>query len=447
MSYLISFKQRTFFAFVLSAIVCFGATTAPAQIAPEPQQIFSAFDPLLNDYKTLRQGNFNPLENNSANTVLANQTENSPSAGELDASLNVNIDSYPGNVRSIVPQPDGKILVAGYFKTVNGVRAKSIARLNADYSLDSTFSASVNGTILAVALQPNGKIIIGGAFLVAGGANRNRIARLNADGSLDTTFNPGTGADGIVYDVAVQADGKILISGNFYTVNSTNNYGVARLNDDGSVDGSFVSPIPFPLPSPVPPFQTPGIVYSIAVQTDGKIVIGGFIVSSYNGTTAAWTPIARLNPNGAFDSTFNRITSNSNALKVAIQPDGKIMMAGSFSTINGVARNYITRFNADGSLDASFDTGMGPNLPVYTIYVQPDGKILLAGAFSTINGISRSRLARLNADGTLDNGFNPSGSLLLGTVQSIATLPGGKVLVGGSFGNNVFFNNDSVKNC
>ena len=445
MSYLLSFKRRTFFAFALAAIVCFGATTASAQIAPETQQVVGAVDSLLNDYKTLRQGNFNPLKNNSPNTVLANQTENSPSAGELDASLNVNIDSYPGNVRSIVPQPDGKILVAGYFKSVNGFRAKSIVRLNADNSLDSTFSASVNGTILAVALQPNGKIVIGGAFLVAGGTNRNQIARLNADGSLDTTFNPGSGADGIVYDVAVQADGKILLGGNFYTVNSTNNYGVARLNDDGSVDDSFVSPIPFPLPSPVPPFQTPGIVYSIAVQTDGKIVIGGFIVSSYKGTAAVWTPIARLNPNGAFDLTFNRVSSNSNALKVAIQPDGKIMMAGSFSTINGVTRNYITRFNPDGSLDASFDPGMGPNLPVYTIYIQPDGKILLGGAFSTINGTSRGRLARLNADGTLDNGFNTSNSFLPGTIQSVVTLPSGKVLVGGSFGNSVFFNNDSVK--
>lgn len=435
MSNFSSFKVRAFFcAFVLVGAFCFGSTVEYAQSLPDARQTVGAFDALLDDYKTLRQGDFNPLKNNSASGVSLAQRENvSPNAGELDASLNVNIDSYPGNVRSMVVQPDGKILVAGYFKTVNGIRRKSITRLNADNSLDSTFSANVGGTILAVALQSDGKIIIGGAFLTVGGATRNRIARLNADGSLDTTFNPGAGADGLVYDVAVQADGKILLGGNFYAVNATNNYGVARLNPDGSVDGSFVSPIPFPAPSPIPPFQTPSVVYSLALQPDGKILIGGYIVSRYNGSTTTWNPVARLNQNGAFDSSFNSITSNSNALKIALQPDGKILMAGSFSTINGVSRKYIARFNADGSLDASFDTGTGPSAPVFTIYLQPDGKILLGGIFSTINETARNRLARLNADGSLDNNFVPSGGFLPGTIQSIVSLPNGKVLVGGSF--------------
>ncbi|HLM59846.1 MAG TPA: hypothetical protein VK308_03475, partial [Pyrinomonadaceae bacterium] len=437
--------MRTFITLVLTAMFCCTAVAGNAQSATEARQNVGAIDPLLDDYRFLRQGNSNQLKNNPANDSFVSQKANLPTAGELDASLNVNIDSYPGNVRTTAVQPDGKILVAGYFRTVNGIRHKSIVRLNADFSLDSTFSADVNGTILAVALQADGKIVIGGSFLSAGGANRNRIARLNTNGSLDTTFNPGTGADNLVYDVAVQADGKILLGGNFYTVNSANNYGIARLNADGSVDSSFVSPLPVPVPNPNPLLLTPGVVYSIAVQTDGKILIGGFIVLNYASSGIVMTPVTRLNTNGAFDSSFNQVSGNSSALKLALQPDGKILMAGNFTTLNGVNRNYIARLNADGTLDNSFNIGSGPNSQVFTIYIQPDGKILLAGFFASINGTTRNRIARLNSDGTLDDTFVPSGSFLTGTIQSVISLPNGKIVAGGSFSGGFNATNDSVK--
>jgi uncharacterized delta-60 repeat protein len=204
----------------LAVISFVGAVGICAQsaAAPPPQNI-GAVDPLLNDYRFFRQGNFNPLQNNSAVGVSFNRRESSPAVGELDASLNINIDSYPGSVSVVKVQPDGKILVGGYFRTVNGARHKSIVRLNADYSLDSAFSANVSGTVLAAAVQTDGKIVIGGSFLAVGGASRSRIARLNADGSLDATFNPGAGMNNLVYDVAVQPDGKILVGGNFSALN------------------------------------------------------------------------------------------------------------------------------------------------------------------------------------------------------------------------------------
>ena len=445
MSYFSLFKIRSFSAFVLTAAFCFGAIAGHAQSLPDARQIVGAVDPLLDDYKTLRQGSFNPLGNRPSGDVSLTQTETlSPTGGELDASFNVGIDSYPGNVRSTVLQPDGKILVAGYFRTVNAVRHKSIVRVNADYSLDSTFSANVNGTILAVALQPDGKIIIGGAFLAVSGASRNRIARLNADGSLDTTFNPGIGVDGIVYDVAVQTDGKVLLGGSFFGVNSTNSYAVARLNADGAVDASFVSPIPAPVPSPNPPFQIPSIVYSLAIQPDGKIVIAGYIIKSYANSPPAAAPVARLNPNGAFDLSFNPGSINSNALKVVLQPDGKILLAGFFTLINQDRRNFIARFNTDGSLDLSFNTGTGANFPVNSIFVRADGKILIIGRFTNVNNIARSGIAQLNADGSLDNSFVPPNTFAFGSPQSVIVLPSGKVFVGGSFGG-FNFASDSIK--
>ncbi|MEO8072780.1 MAG: FG-GAP-like repeat-containing protein [Acidobacteriota bacterium] len=440
------FTVRTSFV-ALITIFCFGGSIAgQVQLAAAEQNI-GAIDPLLENFKSPRRGHYDSFNKSLAEGVSQKRTDAAaPTDGELDPSLDVLIDSSPGNVRTTVVQPDGKILVAGYFRTVNGVRQKSIVRLNADFSFDSTFSAEVNGTILAVAVQTDGKIVIGGAFMTVGGASRNRIARLNVNGSLDATFNPGAGADALVYAVAVQTDGKILIGGNFYQINSINNYSVARLNADGSVDASFTSPIQPPFPTPNPPFPTPSIVYSIALQTDGKIVIGGFIVQRYNPVLIT-TPIARLNQDGSFDSTFASVTSNSNALQVAVQPDGKILLVGFFTAINEVGSNFIARLNADGSLDSSFKTGTGANRPIFTVSLQPDGDILIGGIFSSFNGKNRNQIARLKADGSTDATFDPgNNSFGLGTIYSISALPGGKVIVGGSFGGSVFFGgSDSIK--
>ncbi|HEX9961330.1 MAG TPA: FG-GAP-like repeat-containing protein, partial [Pyrinomonadaceae bacterium] len=422
---------------------CLAASIAgQAQYSPETERNTGAVDPLLTEFRYSRQAADSPAKDAPAFNASSERMQ--VSAGELDSTLNANIDSYPGNVRAMAVQPDGKIIAAGYFKTVNGVRHKSLARLNADNSIDPTFSANVNATILAVALQPDGKIIIGGAFNTVGSVNRSRIARLNADGSLDTTFNPGTGADNLVYAVAVQPDGKILVAGNFYGVNSTGNYCIARLNQDGSVDTSFVSALPYPMATSGTPFP-PSIVYSLALQADGKIVIGGFMIKGYNGSVPVVAMVARLNPNGTFDTSFNPGTISSNLLKVAVQPDGKILIAGFFSTVGGVSRRYIARLNADGSLDESFNTGTGPNLPVYSMFLKPDGKILVGGNFSTINGVNRARVAQLNADGSLDDAFVPSAGLPIGTVFSVVSAPNGKILAGGSLGAVFNFNNDSIK--
>lgn len=356
--------------------------------------------------------------------------------GELDSAFNVAVDSSPGNARAAAIQPDGKVIIGGYFKTLNGLSRRGVARLNADNSIDPTFTADINGTIFALALQPNGKIIVGGDFTAVGGTSRNRIARLNADGSLDATFNPGNGADNIVYDVLVQPDGKILLGGSFYGVNSTAGYLVARLDQNGAFDASFKSPF-------TPSFfgsgnAPPNVIYSIALQSNGKIVVGGTpgFTSIGGDSTFIITSIARLNADGTIDSSFKAASIGGSVEKVLAQPDDKILIGGSFVTINGVSRRFVARLNADGSLDASFNPGTGGNLPVHSIFLKPDGKILIGGDFSTFNGNPRSKIAQLNADGSLDNSFVPSG-VLFGTVQNVVSLPNGKALAAGSF--QVFF--------
>ena len=118
--------------------------------------------------------------------------------------------------------------------------------------------------------------------------------------------------------------------------------------------------------------------------------------------------IARLNADGSTDTGFNPGSGGNDWVEaVALQPDGKVLIGGSFTSFNGTPRNRIARLNANGSLDTTFNPGSGVDNTVNRIAVQSDGKVLLVGAFTTVNGVSRNRIARLNADGSLDTSFNP----------------------------------------
>jgi uncharacterized delta-60 repeat protein len=277
--------------------------------------------------------------------------------------------------------------------------------------------------VRAVKSQPDGKILVGGNFrLFNGTITVERIARLNADGTLDNTFNTGTGFDASVYSVDVQPDGKILVGGFFSSFNGTITARIARLNADGALDNTFNTGTGFS-----------STVNSFDVQPDGKILVGGGF-TSFNGTSTV-NRIARLNADGTLDNTFTTGTGfNSAVNSVDVQPDGKILVGGGFSSFNGTSTvNRIARLNADGTLDNTFTTGTGFNTTVNSVDVQPDGKILVGGDFTSFNGTSTvNQIARLNADGTLDNTFT-TGTGFNSAVNSVDVQPDGKILVGGGF--------------
>ncbi|MBL0025187.1 MAG: T9SS type A sorting domain-containing protein [Saprospiraceae bacterium] len=243
-----------------------------------------------------------------------------------------------------------------------------------------------NDLIQRIAIQNDGKIIIVGRFNSYNGTSRNRVARLNADGSLDETFNPGTGANDDVWSSAIQSDGRIIIGGNFTSVNEMSRNRIARLNADGSLDGTF----------------NPGTganddVWSSAIQSDGRIIIGGNF-TTYGGT--ARNRITRLNPDGSLDASFNPNTGvNDRVRSSAIQTDGKIIIGGLFTFVNGTSRNRVARLNTDGSLDITFNPGTGADEFVYTITIQSDRKIIIGGNFTLYNGTGRNRIARIITDG------------------------------------------------
>jgi uncharacterized delta-60 repeat protein len=345
--------------------------------------------------------------------------------GAIDPAFNPVLDTTPGLVRATAVQPDGKIVIGGFFRTLAGTRFNNIVRLNADRSVDSSFSATTNGTVQALVVQPDGKIVVGGAFTAVNGAGQNYIARLLPNGAVDTAFNTFGGASNLVYGLALQPDGKILLSGSFEAVAGALRPYVARLNSDGSLDTGFTTT--FPLPAP--PNFTPSIVYSISLQPDNKVVIGGLVVRTPFPTQTV-SAVLRLNPDGSVDSSFDAGNINSNLLKVAVQSDSKILISGFFTSVNGTPRNRIARLNSNGSLDTSFDPGVGADGVVYTFTVRPDNSIFIGGNFANYNGVPRRNIALIGTDGHLDTGFTPTNSI--GFAYSIVPNTDGTVLVAGS---------------
>jgi uncharacterized delta-60 repeat protein len=333
--------------------------------------------------------------------------------GNLDASFTPAFSALTNLATASIIQPDGKILVGGDFNRANGVTRGRLARFNADGTLDTSFNATISsgqpgtpvaGDVYKIALQPNGRILLGGNFIQASGETHRYLARLQSDGSIDSSFNPlltyqGSGG-GSVSALALQADGAVIIGGAFQTVNTIGRVGYARLNANGGLDSGFI--IPFD------PAYTP-LIYAILVQPDGKILIGGDFKFTGNSTALS---VAQLNSDGSLDASFTPPPVSATPYSIrsfARLPDGKILLGGSSDSL-GTNRPLLVRVNANGSLDATFTSGT--LLAVFTpdkiasIIIQPNGKLLVGGAFSPTTSSQRAGVARLLENGGLDYSFN-----------------------------------------
>lgn len=332
-------------------------------------------------------------------------------------------------------QPDGRVIVAGEAIDSGGNYELSVARLNPDGSFDPSFGTGGKvvtqlgagptpfSSVHALALQPDGKIVLAGTATDSGGHYDLLVVRLNADGSFDSSFGPGgkvvnqlgagpnpTSVEG---GLALQPDGKIVVAGE--ATDSAGHYEllVARLNADGSFDTSFGTGGKV-LTSVAP--TTSADAYALALQPDGKIIVVG------QGTDSAGNYellVARLNADGGFDSSFGTAgkvvtqlgassSPYSNARGVALQPDGRIIIAGDATDSSGYDRFMVARLNADGSFDSSFGTagkvvtqlgaGTSPSSSVFALAVAPDGKLLVAGDASDSGGHDQVLVARLIGD-------------------------------------------------
>ncbi|CAB4123794.1 Delta-60 repeat [uncultured Caudovirales phage] len=434
------------------------------------------------DGKVVIAGSFTTWNGATVNGIVRLNTD-----GSRDTTFTTNTGTAGGAAQTLLAlQPDGKILVGGTFTTWNGASVVRLVRLNTDGTRDATFTTNMgtgpNNTVLGMVVQSTGKIVITGGFTTWGGVTVNKIVRLNTDGTRDTAFttNTGTGFDTQIPSpsaIGVQSDDKIVIAGQFQTLNGVAVNRAIRLNSDGTKDTGFATALPntgpalltiqadgqivfigaFTLWGTTTSSGTArvtssgslatyslltglgganGAVNALAVQSNGQIIIGGAF-TSFNGSTSA-VRIARVSSAGVLDTAFatNTGTGASGIVWATfVQSDGKIVVGGAFGTWNGATVNGIVRLNTDGTLDAAFATNTGTGgTTIITAALQSDGKILVGGNFTTWNGTAVTYIVRLNSDGTRDTTFTTNiGTGPNAAIQYITVQPDGKVLVSGAF--------------
>lgn len=481
---------------------------------------------VLSNGKIILTGNFTKF-----NEVETNKIVRLYSDGTVDTSFNIGT-GFNEDVNAMTVQADGKILLGGKFTSYNEIAANRIIRINEDGTVDSSFitgsgfskdavqviktdrlgnimaggsfTGTYNGSdvnrvcflnsdgtikpdldfgsgpgsasVLALENDDEGSWYIGGSFLVFDGLNQGRLAKINSDGEYDTAYlSSGIGFDNSVYKVlplenkkmmvfgnfkkfdnepatriarlledgtndsdfnlrqagannliktaVLQSDGKIILAGNFTKYNETLCNRIIRILPDGLVDNTFNIGSGFN-----------SQVYAMAIQSDGKTIVAGNF-TNYNSPTNSQMRIVRLLADGSRDASFN-ISNGANGIieTLLIQPDGKILIGGRFTTFDGISKPKLVRLNSDGSIDSSFDIGTGfDKYFIYAIALQSDGKIIVGGNFLVYNGIAQKRILRLNANGSLDTTFNSGIGFNKGDVRSILVQPDDRVLVGGTF--------------
>ena len=381
------------------------------------------------------------------------------SDGTPDGFVSLSLGDGDDSGQSVAVQADGKIVVLGTSTSGDGSENMVVARLNANGSLDTAFGAdgSSDGTpdgfvslslgdgddsADALALQSDGKIVVAGTTTsVDAGSTNIVVARLTSSGGLDTAFGASSDGtpDGFVnislgdgddeaQAVGVQSNGKIVVVGNSNSVgDGSSNIAVARLNADGSLDTSFGTGTSDGTPD--------GIVNlslgdgndesdTLAIQADGKILVGGTTTSLVASVTSANIAVARLNANGSLDTSFGAGTSDGSidgvvtlslgdgedsGQSVAVQSDGKIVVLGTSTSLEDSENIIVARLNTNGSLDTSFGAGSTDDTPsgyvnlslgdgddaADGLALQANGKIVVAGTSTSVEGSENMIVARL----------------------------------------------------
>lgn len=386
-------------------------------------------------------------------SIVSLQAQNQGTIDDSFLGANNGQKGVSGATHAIAIQSDGKILIGGVFDTYNQIWSPKLVRVNPDGSLDTSFNQILlrdsNSSIKSIVVQPDGKILVAGGFEMRTAYPENEllaedIMRLNPDGTRDITFiaSENTSSCGDIMSIALQSDGKIIVVGDIsYCVSSTidNNENIIRLNSDGSLDETFTTVV-----TDLGNGNSGEPIHAVQVLPDDKILIAGNF-NEVNGV--AQQRLARLNSDGTLDTSFTIGTGFNDVVNdIVLQPDGKLLVVGDFTEFNATTQNQIIRLQTDGGVDATFDSGTGvgrfQTFNGYTaarniehVAIQSDGKILIGGDYNRYNGTVVSRYTRLNSDGTVDASFFNVDDLgiEIASVYTSLVLPSGDFIVGGNF--------------
>lgn len=307
--------------------------------------------------------------------------------GSIDPTF-LSSTGFNDQVNRMVVQSDGKIIVTGIFTSYDGVATSNIARLNSDGTLDAAFSpiAPNPGAAGRLEVLPDDRFILCGLFVVPGQPGQLRAARFLPDGELDAVLATTGNVNGVVTALATLQDGRIVLAGGFTTVHAQPRAGMALLMANGTLDTSF---------DPGTGFVGTGLpVQNVFRGAAGKIYAVGNI-TSYNGITVS--NIVRLETSGAMDPAWNTATTFNNAIVTILElPNDKVLCGGSFTEVNGMTKRGLCALGMNGHHVPEFPRGLGASISVINILQDPMGSLLITGSFSTYDGASRNKMAKLN---------------------------------------------------
>ena len=327
------------------------------------------------------------------------------SSGNLYSNPPYSATSFDGYVRSIVSYTSRRILIGGDFTTYNGDSRKYLISIDFEGNIDNLFRVYdyINGSdVRAIGVDKYDRVIIGGNITNYNGTYFvGNIMRLNLDGSYDTSFYTDTGFDKTVYAIAVQSDGKILVGGEFLNFSGDTSYTyLVRLNEDGSIDTTFTKST-----------KINNIVSSIAVdEYDGTIIVGGDFADGSN-----YNYLIRLRDDGGEISGFqNGLSDSVNVVK--LDSKRRVLVGGKFdTTFGGGGVKKIIRYNSNNTIDYDFFTKGGFDNTVVSIDTDVNDDVYVGGAFTTYDNGSTSSPGLIKLNGTnaiTSQTFNYTGSVL-----------------------------------
>jgi uncharacterized delta-60 repeat protein len=315
------------------------------------------------------------------------------SNGTLDENFTVNSYSNNRSIKNLEVTSDNKVLVVD----------PTIRRLNSNGINDPSFVTNLlPGYRVEVSkILANGKILLAGSFRTQFGTNENKVYRLLSNGRVDSTFSLSARANGSFRTLTTLTNGKILLSGSFTSYNGVAVNNVVRLNADGTNDNTFNISGSFN-----------SVINVISELTDGSLIVGGSF-TEYNGNPVSG--LLKFDADGALVSSFNPILKNytggftSTVNDVLVLPNGKLVIGGRFISVNGIRANNIALVNPNGRTDLEFNQfeTVAPSI-AKVIKEGNTGNWIVAGAFDTFNGHQTFGIARLLSNGSVDTTFKHS---------------------------------------
>lgn len=286
---------------------------------------------------------------------------------------------------------------------------------------------TVNNVVWNLTLDLNGKTLLSGIFTTIDGTSRPYLTRINADGTEDTSYT------NLVYNAntihtGVLSNDEIIVSGASTVFNGTTIPYLSKLSNAGALDTTFNTNLGTGFSN---------VTNAISIDTNDKIIVS-FTGTTFKGNTRRY--IVRLNANGTEDTAFYlRLGTgyNSQPTEITLQSDGKILTGGSFTSLNGNTRNYLTRLNSSGIEDTTFYSNLGTGFNGYPriFTVQSSGRIIVGGNFTDVNGTTVGGLVALNSNGTIDTTFmtNFGSGVNSGYIEGMAEQSDGSIILSGNF--------------